>query len=150
MEVVQSEGEGSDVQETSEQILTHVPQQPNDHLRHVNMIEGMSQEGPTAANSIDTFASVASHVPELLSNESLTLPQLPVPHQIEPTPVQIPALGVPQDLYSNGFQENISFTNPPNIATSHSTFGALVFYLQAIARTIGFILVPDPMPGAGT
>jgi len=131
----------------------------NDANPSTSESNGMFQE---VATSTYTFANAASHVPELLSNESLTLPQPLVPHQAEPVPVQTPALGLPQDLYSNKFQ-NISFTNlgfsvptnptpvnPPNIATPHSTSATLVFHLQAIARSMGFVLVPIPMPGAGT
>jgi len=175
MDMVQSEGEGSET--SSEQIPTHVPQQPNDlgNLQ-VNMTEGMSQEGPTASTSLYTFANVASHVPEVPTNhEPLTWPQFLVPDQAGPVPgttLPIPALGLPQDFYSNEFQQNISFTNlgssiptiptnstpapysahqtihPPNVAIPHSASGALVFHLQAIARILGLPLVP--YPGAGT
>jgi len=162
MDMIQSEGEGSATQETSsEQFPAHVPQHFNNdaNLQQVNLTEGMSQEVPTTATSMYTFANTASHVPELPSNESLTLPQPLFPH---PVPVQTPAVGLPQDLYGNGFQ-NISFTNlgfgvptiptnstpvdPHNMATPHSASATLVFHLQAIARSMGFVLVP--MPGGG-
>src|SRR5260370_18327956 len=120
MDMVQSEDEDLDAQETQsevQQILTSMlNQQFNDdtNLKHKNTSGGMPHGTPMPADSMNvTFTNANSRILDQPSNqESRTVPQPFVPCQAEPVLAQIPALGSLQDLpwNSNSFQ-NVSFTN---------------------------------------